>query len=776
MRNLPMNRSIYCILALIFIFQQSYAQQKFTISGSVRDSISGEDLIGATLTIKELPDKGAITNAYGFYSLTLPAGTYTLTLRYIGYEHQIIKIELFQNIRQNYELKETIKELQEVIVADKRSDENVTNIQTSLQKLDTKEIRNVPVIMGERDVLKTIQLLPGIKSAGEGGSGFNVRGGASDQNLILLDEATVYNASHLMGFFSIFNSDAIKDISVFKGNEPAEYGGRLSSVLDVKMNDGSDKNYGVSGGIGLIASRLNVEGPIIKNRSSFIISARRTYADVFTMFSRNSDIKNTSLFFYDLNVKTNYRINQKNRVFLSGYFGRDVFDFANAFGMDWGNSTGTLRLNHLFTDRLFSNTSIIFSNYDYKINITSGEEFNIISRIQDFSFKQDFQYFTGISTSLKFGFNSMYHKIIPGVITAGNNTNVRDLLNKYSWDNAFYISGQTKIFENVSIGYGMRLSLFSLTGPGDFYSYDTEGNITDTSRYKSGEFVKTYFNPEPRVSLNISVTSRSSVKAAYARNVQNLHLLSNSTSGSPTDLWIPSSLNVKPEIADQVSLGYYQNFNDNQYELSAEIYYKSLQNQIDYINGAELNFNENVESQILFGTGRAYGLELFLKKRTGKFTGWIGYTLSRTERKFDGINNGNYFPARQDRTHDVSIVGMYELGKRWNLSATWVFYTGNAVTFPCGKYEVDGFTRFYYTDRNASRMPDYHRLDLSATWTKRKKIKSESSWSFSLYNAYGQENAYMITFRESKSDPSRTEAVQLTLFRFIPSVSYNFKF
>ena len=776
MRNLPMNRSIYCVLALILIFRQSYAQQKFTISGSVRDSISGEDLIGATLTIKELPDKGAITNAYGFYSLTLPAGNYTMSLRYIGYEHRIIKIELFQNLRQNYALKETIKELQEVTVADKRSDENVTNIQTSLQKLDTKEIRNVPVIMGERDVLKTIQLLPGIKSAGEGGSGFNVRGGASDQNLILLDEATVYNASHLMGFFSVFNSDAIKDISVFKGNEPAEYGGRLSSVLDVKMNDGSDKNYGVSGGIGLIASRLNVEGPIIKNRSSFIISARRTYADVFTIFSRNSDIKNTRLFFYDLNVKTNYRINHKNRVFLSGYFGRDVFDFANTFGMDWGNGTGTLRLNHLFSDRLFSNTSIIYSNYDYKINITSGEEFNIISRIQDYSFKQDFQYFTGISTSLKFGFNSMYHKIIPGVITAGNNTNVRDLLNKYSWDNAFYISGQTKIFEKVSIGYGMRLSLFSLIGPGDFYSYDAEGNITDTSRYASGEFVKTYFNPEPRVSLNVSVTSRSSVKAAYARNVQNLHLLSNSTSGSPTDLWIPSSLNVKPEIADQVSLGYYQNFNDNQYELSAEIYYKSLQNQIDYINGAELNFNENVESQILFGTGRAYGMELFLKKRTGKFTGWIGYTLSRTERKFDRINNGNYFPARQDRTHDVSIVGMYELGKRWNLSATWVFYTGNAVTFPCGKYEVDGFTRFYYTDRNASRMPDYHRLDLSATWTKRKKIKSESSWSFSLYNAYGQENAYMITFRESKSDPSRTEAVQLTLFRFIPSVTYNFKF
>jgi hypothetical protein len=645
-----------------------------------------------------------------------------------------------------------------------------------LQKLDTKEIKSIPVLFGEKDVLKTIQLLPGIKSAGEGNSGFNVRGGASDQNLILLDEATVYNASHLMGFFSVFNSDAIKDMSVYKGNEPAEYGGRLSSVVDIKMKNGNDKEYSVNGGIGLISSRLAVEGPIVKDKGSFIVSARRTYADLFLKLSKDTTLNQAKLYFYDINTKANYRINDKNRIFLSGYFGKDVLGLGNTFGINWGNITGTLRWNHLISDRLFSNTSLIFSNYDYKINIDSGTEMNIISRIQDYCLKQDFQLYSRSNNTLKFGFSSVYHKIIPGAITASEYISMKSLTNKYAWENSLYISHQYKLSGKISFEYGLRLNAFSLLGPGNFYSYNTEGYTTDTAVYSSGQFVKTYINIEPRATINYVIDPQNSVKASYARNVQNLHLLSNSTSGNPTDLWIPSSNNVKPEIADQVSLGYYRNFNDNNYEFSIETYYKSLQNQIDYKDGAELDFNENVESQILFGDGRAYGLELFLKKKYGKFNGWISYTLSRTERKFSEINSGNYFPAKQDRTHDISIVGIYELSKRWTLSATWVYNTGNAVTFPTGKYEIDGKTMFYYSDRNANRMPAYHRLDIGATWIKKKTDKFESSWTFSLYNAYGHDNPYTITFRDSESDPTKTEAVQTTLFKFIPSFTYNFKF
>jgi hypothetical protein len=767
--------NIYFLLVFFLYLNPALAQQRFTISGYIKDSQTGEDLIGATISIKELTGKGSTTNAYGFYSLTLPSGHYQITAQFIGYQPQVQQIDLTQSMKIDFALTEQVNELDEVVITSQRKDENITKTQMGLQKLDAKEIKNIPVLFGEKDVLKTIQLLPGIKSAGEGSSGFNVRGGASDQNLILLDEATVYNASHLMGFFSVFNSDAIKDISVYKGNEPSEYGGRLSSVLDIKMNDGNDKKFGVSGGIGLISSRITIDGPIVKNKGSFIISARRTYADMFLKLSKDTTLNQAKLYFYDLNAKANYRINDKNRIYLSGYFGKDALGISS-FGINWGNSTATLRLNHLFSERLFSNTSFIFSNYDYKINIDDGDEINIISRIQDYGIKQDFQFFINRNYTVKFGVNSVYHKIIPGAITASSNIDMKSLTNKHAWENSFYLSHQYNFLDNISIEYGTRLSVFSLLGPGNFYSYDADGNTTDTAKYSSGQFVKTYFNLEPRATFNYIINQQSSVKAAYARNVQNLHLLSNSTSGNPTDLWIPSSNNVKPEIADQVSLGYYRNFSDNKYEFSAEVYYKRLQNQIDYKNGAELNFNENVESQILFGKGRAYGLELFLKKKQGKFNGWISYTLSRTERKFDEINDGSYFPAKQDRTHDISIVGIYELNKRWTLSATWVYSTGNAVTFPSGKYEIDGKTMYLYTQRNANRMPAYHRLDIGATWIKKKTDKFESSWTFSLYNAYGHDNAYTITFRDNESDPTKTEAVQTTLFKFIPSFTYNFKF
>jgi hypothetical protein len=767
--------NIYFFLFFLFCVQTVIAQQRFTVSGYIRDAKTGEDLIGSTVSIKELPSKGAATNAYGFYSVTLPAGNYEITAQYMGYQPKIQQVKLDKSLKFNFFLDELVKQLDEVIVTSARKDENVTKTQMGLQKLDSKDLKNIPVLFGEKDVLKTIQLLPGVKSAGEGSSGFNVRGGASDQNLILLDEATVYNASHLMGFFSVFNSDAIKDVSVYKGNEPSEYGGRLSSVLDIKMNDGNDKKFGVNGGIGLISSRLTIDGPIVKDKGSFIVSARRTYADLFLKLLSDTTMNKAKLYFYDLNMKANYRVNDKNRIFLSGYFGQDVIGLGNTFGINWGNSTGTLRWNHLFSDRLFSNTSLIFSNYDYKINVNMGSEMNIISRIQDYGIKQDFQYFAGENYTINFGVNSVYHKIIPGAITTSGDINMNSLTNKYAWENAFYISHKYTFSNKIIIEYGSRLSVFSLLGPGNIHSYNADGSILDTTLYSSGQFVKTYFNLEPRAAFNYIINQQSSVKASYARNVQNLHLLSNSTSGNPTDLWIPSSNNVKSEIADQISLGYYRNFSDNKYEFSTEVYYKKLQNQIDYKNGAEINFNDNVESQILFGKGRAYGLEMFLKKKYGKFNGWISYTLSRTERKFDEINNGSYFPAKQDRTHDISIVGIYELNKRWTLSATWVYNTGNAVTFPTGKYEVDGVTKYVYSNRNANRMPDYHRLDIGATWIKTKTDKFESSWTFSLYNAYGHDNPYIISFRENTTT-HKTEAVQTTLFKFIPSFSYNFKF
>src|SRR4030042_7011073 len=521
MRNLPMNRSIYCVLALILIFRQSYAQQKFTISGSVRDSISGEDLIGATLTIKELPDKGAITNAYGFYSLTLPAGNYTMSLRYIGYEHRIIKIELFQNLRQNYALKETIKELQEVTVADKRSDENVTNIQTSLQKLDTKEIRNVPVIMGERDVLKTIQLLPGIKSAGEGGSGFNVRGGASDQNLILLDEATVYNASHLMGFFSVFNNDAIKDVKLYKGDIPAEQGGRLSSLLDVRMKDGNNKKFSASGGIGTISSRLTLEGPIVRNRTSFILSARRTYADLFLPLAKDEVVRKSKLFFYDLNAKFNHIINENNRIYFSGYSGRDVFKYQFA-GMEFGNNTFTLRWNHLFSPGLFSNFTLIQSNYHYQLSTPEGEanSFQWTARMHDFNGKVDFNYYITPGFTFKFGAGSILHKFRPGNARGLGKESlftVFTLPDMYALENNIYLSVEQSAGYHWRLRYGLRLSTFHNIGKAVVYNYDNDYQLVDSTIFKKGEFYQNYATPEPRIALTYIIDSLSSIKLSYSR-------------------------------------------------------------------------------------------------------------------------------------------------------------------------------------------------------------------------------------------------------------------
>ena len=754
------------------------AKSRHTVAGTVKDKSTGETLIGASVVLLERPGNGSVTNAYGFYSITAPAGEYRLVISFSSYRTDTVAITLDKDIALPIALTAG-KELQEVVVSAGKRNSNITQSLMGVQKLSTNEIKNVPVLFGEKDILKTIQLLPGIQSAGDGNSGFFVRGGSADQNLILLDEATVYNPSHLLGFFSTFNSDAIKDVTVYKGGMPAQYGGRLSSVLDVKMNDGNDQKYGVSGGLGLIASHINVEGPIVKNRGSFDISARRTYADLFLKLSKDTTIKHSTLYFYDINAKADYSLGDNDKVYFSGYLGQDKLGVQDQFGINWGNSTATLRWNHIFSNRLFSNTSLIYSNYEYNIGVSSNNDnVTIASRIVDGHFKEDFQYYAGPSSKLDFGIDVIHHTLSPGVINSSESSsfNSLDLQKKYSLESAAYISHEWSPSPNWNFTYGLRLTVFNVLGPGDFYTYNPAGEAVDTAAYRSGQIVKTFVKPEPRFSTSYQLNSVSSLKLAYSRNVQNLHLLSNSTSSNPTDLWIPSSNNVLPEIADQVSLGYYRNFHNNGYEFSSEVYYKNLQNQIDYKNGAQLIANENVESQLLFGSGRAYGLELYLKKKYGKLTGWVSYTLSRSELKIPGINNDTYFPSRQDEPQNISIVGMYKAGKKWTLSATWVYNTGYPVSWPSGKYDVNGQPVYLYTQRNDYRMPAYHRLDLGATVLAKKTAKFESSWTFSVYNAYDRQNAYTITFRQSKTNPDQTEAVRTTLFGIIPSVTYNFKF
>jgi hypothetical protein len=769
------------VLPVLLLFHPfiSEAQSRHTISGTIRDKNSGEGLIGASVLVLELPRTGALSNAYGFYSISVPDGSYTLIVSFTGYDPDTLHVSLTKNLNLPLSLVPTGAELQDVVVTARRKDQNVVQPLMGVQKLSMNEIKNIPVLFGEKDILKTIQLLPGIKAAGDGNSGFYVRGGAADQNLILLDEATVYNASHLLGFFSTFNSDAIKDVTVYKGGMPSEYGGRLASVVDVKMNDGNNQHFGGSGGIGLISSRINLEGPIVKDEGSYTVSARRTYADLFLKLSHDSTVNRNKLYFYDLNAKANYKFNDNNRVYLSGYFGRDVLSFADVFGIQWGNSTATARWNHIFNRRLFSNTSLIYSNYNYVININqNNDNLNLVSIIRDLSLKEDLQYYIDPNNTLKFGFDIIHHTFSPGVLNASENSsfNSLDLPKKYDLESAAYLSHEWSPGEKWHLNYGIRVSIFSVLGPGNFYTYDKNGYPVDTVTYSSSKVVKNYVNPEPRISLSYLLNATSSIKASYTRNVQNVHLLSNSTTSNPTDLWIPSSNNVKPEIADQESIGYYRNFKDNQYEFSTEIYYKTMQNQIDYKNGALLVANENVESQLLFGQGRAYGWEVYFKKRAGRFTGWVSYTLAKTELKINGINNDNWYPARQDITNDVSLVGIYQLNRKWTFSATWIYYTGNAVTFPNGKYTVDGRVAFYYTQRNGYRMPPYHRMDISATLQGKKKKKFESSWTFSIYNVYDHANAYSIVFQTDPNDPNKTQAVQYSLFKIVPSVTYNFKF
>lgn len=668
-----------------------FSQEKFTISGTVTSATTGETLIGASVRVANT-STGTSSNEYGFYSLTLTKGSYTIEVSAVGLKTTQQQVDLQKNMVLDIKLGEASRELETVVVKT-NARRSITNPQMGMDRLTIAETKNIPMLLGERDILKTIQLLPGIKTAGEGNSGFFVRGGAADQNLILLDEATVYNASHLLGFFSTFNSDAIKDITVYKGGMPAQYGGRLSSVLDIKMNEGNNQDYDVSGGIGLISTKLNVEGPIQKGKSSFLVSGRRTYVDMFLKLSKDSNINNNQLYFYDLNAKVNYQLGKKDRLYVSGYFGRDQLGVGDIFGLRWGNGTGTLRWNHIFSSKLFSNTSLIYSNYDYKISIRSGSnDFDIFSQIRDLNLKQEFQWYASSRNTLRFGFNSVHHTIRPGEITASalSNLNTELLQRRYSWENGFFATNTFKASDKINLTYGARLTTFSILGKGDFYKVNAAGNVTDTMSYDKGEFVKTYVNVEPRVAVSFIINSATSIKASYVRNVQNLHLLSNSSTGSPTDKWIASSNNIKPEVSDQVSLGWYKNLAENRYELTIEAYYKDLKNQIDYRNGANIFSNTDaIETQLLFGKGRAYGIEWLLRKQTGKFTGWLSYTLSKTERQINGINNGEWYNARQDRTHDIAVVGSYQLNKKWTFSANWIYYTGDAVTFPAGKYRVD---------------------------------------------------------------------------------------
>ncbi|HET8830120.1 MAG TPA: TonB-dependent receptor [Pelobium sp.] len=768
------------VVCLIINIDRAIAQKNYVLNGVIKDENTGETLIGASVQVNGASSLGTVTNAYGYYSLSIPTGVYQVVYSYVGYQSITKNISVASDATQNISLSSS-NQLMEVIVTEEKRNNNVENPLMGVQKLNVKEINSIPVLFGERDILKTLQLLPGIKSAGEGNSGFYVRGGSTDQNLILLDEAPVYNASHLLGFFSTFNSDAIKDVTVYKGGMPAQYGGRLASVLDIKMNDGNKKEYTIEGGIGLIASRLKVEGPIKKDKSSFMISGRRTYADAFLAFSPDTSVRGSQLYFYDLNAKVNFILDDKNILYLSGYFGRDKLGLNNSFGFDWGNTTSTVRLNHIFSSRLFSNTSLIYSNYNYVIqSLLEDNDFNVTSSIKDFNLKQDFQLTANNAHEVKFGLNVIHHTISPGEITASNTSSVNqsEIENRKGLELAVYFSDEYKVNKKLNLAYGVRFSNFAALGEGNFKTYDTEGNATSSTFYKSGELVKNYFNLEPRISAAYQLSESKSLKASFTRNTQNLHLMSNSTATSPTDLYIMNSNNVKPEIADQIAIGYFSNFKNDTYEFSSEIYYKNMKNQIEYRNGTDLRGNQNVESDLLFGDGRAYGIELFLKKRFGNFNGWIGYTLAKTERQFQQINEGRWFNAKQDRTHDLSIVGIYKASKRWTLSSTFVYSTGNAVTYPSGKYQLNGETVFYYSEKNGYRTPAYHRLDLSATLEPKIKpnTRYQSSWSFGLYNAYNRKNAFSIDFRDDPNNQSKTQAVQTSLFGIIPSVTWNFKF
>ncbi len=756
--------------------------QKYTISGHMKNGSSGEELIGATVFVKEL-QTGSSSNVYGFYSLTLPAGSYTLQYQYIGFQLSEITINLQRDTTLSIELQPDSKQITTVEVTAERSTKNVDDVKMSTVDLKMETVKKIPAVFGEVDVIKTIQLLPGITGAGEGIGGFFVRGGGVDQNLILLDEAPVYNASHLLGFFSVFNPDAIKDVQVYKGGIPAEYGGRLSSLLDIRMNEGNTKKFSMSGGLGLISSRLTIEAPLMKDKMSLLVSGRRTYADLFLKLSRNEDLRDNKLYFYDLNAKYNWRINDKNRIYLSGYFGRDVLEFGDAFFNNWGNSTATLRWNHLFSDKLFSNFSFIFSDFNYSLGVPDGSQaFDWDAGIRDYTFKSDMTYYLAPQNTLKFGALATHHTFFLGEVTPKGESifNGLKVPDKRAIEYAFYVSDEHKFGTKWTVQYGLRYSLFNNVGEGQEFEYAEDGEtVVDTTFYGSFEGIEMYHGPEPRLAVRYGWNDKNALKLSYNRTRQYIHLISNSTVSSPLDIWVPTGRYIQPMTADQVALGWFRNFKDNMFEFSIEGYYKYMYDLLDYKDNAELLLNDKLETQLLRGDGYSIGLELLLRKQVGRFTGWISYTLARTRRKVPGINGGEDYPASNDRTHDIAVVLQYKISERVSIAGNWIMYTGLAVTFPEAKYEFQGSIIPVYTDRNGYRLPYNHRMDLSLDYTfgkKRAKSRYNHSLNFSVYNVYYQKNAFSFEFREDDDNPGQTAAYKTFLFTIVPSVTYNFNF
>lgn len=751
--------------------QSPFVTHKYTVSGFISDAETGEALIGTNIYAQRL-QAGGTSNIYGFYSLTLPAGYYTLVYDYMGYETKKMDLLLNKNMRKNVELKARVLSGDTIVVTASAEENPVKSTEIGTIRLSPKELSRMPALLGEQDILKTLHLLPGVTLGREGDSGFHVRGGNSDQNLVLLDEAPVYNAYHFFGFFSVFNSDAIKNVTLIKGSAPPKYGGKLSSVLDIQMNDGNMKEFRGNGGVGTIFSRLTLEGPISKDKSSYIISGRRTYADVFTRLFGKNEVRRSSLYFYDFNLKTNFRLSHEDRLFLSGYFGRDALGFSGVFKNTWGNETATLRWNHIFNDKLFSNTSLIFSNFKYAIKVEPEEDspedgtVEVKNNISAITIKEDLQYFLDTRNTFNFGLQYVSYSFLPGqVITSGKDAFNVTVGKRKARNGAVYMAHEFEATKDLKINYGLRYSYFPVERYGDLFDFSNVEDPPDID-FRGNEKA-TYSGAEPRISINYKWNETTSFKFGYARNYQFIHLLSNSTSGTPLDVWQPSSSRLKPQRADQLSFGYFRNFANNAYDLSIEVFYKDMQNQVDFKNGANIILSTLFESDLVFGSSQAYGIEFLLKKRLGKLTGWTGYSLSKAERKFSEINQGRPFPPKYDRTHDFSIVGAYKFNRKWTLAANWVYYTGNALSIPYGKYQIDGKIIEAYTERNAFRLPAYHRLDLSLTYT----TKRGHTWNLSLYNAYGRRNTYALLFRNSEPLP-----VRLALFSFVPAISYNFKF
>lgn len=775
---------LFCFGGTISICQDT---NKYTLSGQISDGRSGEDLIAATVFVPEL-SLGATSNFYGFYSLTIPSGTYDVVYSYVGYEDQVVRIELSNDIAKNVELAEGESMMGEVIISAEKEkiDQNVTSTEMSVQEVNIETVKKLPALFGEVDIIKVIQLLPGVKSIGEGSSGFYVRGGNADQNLVLLDEAPIYNASHVLGFFSSFNPDAIKDMKLYKGAIPAHFGGRLSSVLDIRMKEGNSKRFAGSGGIGTLMSRLAIEAPI-GDSGSFMLAGRRSYIDVVSKAVQKVRGKETNgddtFYFYDLNAKANYRLNENNRIFASGYFGRDVLGFDDGdlgFRVEWGNSTSTLRWNHIFSPKLFSNLTYYYSNYDYFLDFTADiTRFKWKSRLQEHSVKFDLGAYLNPNNTLRFGLHTIQHNISPGNIESIELDVIQqtfEIQKNKSIESAAYVNNEQKITDKLKVDYGVRLSMLNNVGPQEVYNLNDDYEVVDTVNY-TGAY-NTYWNLEPRLSLRYQLNKSSSIKASYNRTTQYVQLASNGNSATPFDVWFSSTKQVKPQLADQIALGYFKNIRENTIELSAEVYYKDFKNSIDFKDHAELLFNENLEAELRIGTSRAYGLELMARKNKGKLTGWISYTLSKVQKKIPTINKGDWYNAKYDKPHDLSVVAAYELNKLFSLGSSFVYSTGNAVTFPTGKYEFLGVTVPVYADRNSSRLPNYHRLDFSVTYRRKKNEtrRFKSEWVLSVYNVYNRKNAFSIDFKQEEANPNITYAEKTSIFSIVPSLTYNLKF